>query len=354
MKIEKTTTGVIIHDPTDEMKRKILRYFSLNNPTREFFIYTGNDSKFPLFGDHDTIYITSGILGIKDEALQKMLKGYKTIDIPTPQTVNIEMNMKPRSKLQEDCIHAMVSSTKHKLAIEVRGGVGKGHPYYTRIPTPTKQGFTLMGDLKVGDYVFDRTGRPTKILEIFELGEEDVYKVTFNDRRSVLCTGEHLWTVKIYKNGKWCVRQLNEIANNYKHLSSYKLSKGIEEWVYRYYIPTCEFIHYPHKDVPVDPWVLGCFIGNGCCTSNTLKYSSGTEEIPERIADMYGFDLKYPHTDSMIKRQVNQFELLISLKEYLVLLIIIHMRNIYQMSIYIMILKRECDYFKDSWIQMDQ
>lgn len=125
MKIEKTTTGIIIHDPTDEMKRKILRYFSLSNPTREFFIYTGNDSKFPLFGNHDTIYITSGIIGIKDEALQKMLRGYKTLDVPTPASIDIEMNMKPRSKLQEDCIQSMISNTKHKLAIEVRGGVGK-------------------------------------------------------------------------------------------------------------------------------------------------------------------------------------------------------------------------------------
>lgn len=298
MKIEKTTTGIIIHDPTDEMKRKILRYFSLSNPTREFFIYTGKDeSKLPLFGkDHDTIYVTSGILGIKDESLQKMLRGYKTLDVPTPQSVSLDMNMKPRSKLQEDCIHTMVTSKSPKLAIEVRGGVGKGHPYYTRIPTPTKEGFTLMGDLHVGDYVFDRTGRPTKILEIFELGEEDVYKVTFNDHRSVLCTGEHLWTIKTYKNGRWYVRQLNDIVNNYKHLSRYKLSKGIEEWVYKYYIPTCESIEYPHREVPVDPWVLGCFIGNGCCTVKTLEYSSGTDEIPLRIAEMYDFDLKYPRT----------------------------------------------------------
>lgn len=127
MKIEKTTTGIIIHDPTDEMKKKILRYFSLSNPEREFFIYTGNDkSKLPLFGrDHDTIYITSGILGIKDEALQKMLRGYKTLEVPTPQHVDIEMNMEPRSDFQRDCINAMVNTPKAKLAIEAKGGSGK-------------------------------------------------------------------------------------------------------------------------------------------------------------------------------------------------------------------------------------
>ena len=295
MKIEKTTTGIIIHDPTDEMKRKILRYFSLSNPTREFFIYTGNDSKFPLFGNHDTIYITSGIIGIKDEALQKMLRGYKTLDVPTPASIDIEMNMKPRSRFQEDCINAMMHSTKSKLAIEAKGGSGKLEPYYRRIPTPTKQGFTLMGDLRVGDYVFDRTGRPTKILEIFEQGERDVYKITFNDHRYALCGLEHLWTVKRNKNGNWKVMTTEELMKDYKHISSYKLSKGIEEWVYSYYIPTCESVEYPHQDVPIDPWVLGCFIGNGCCRDVALSYSSGTDEIPLRIAEMYDFDLKYPH-----------------------------------------------------------
>ena len=298
MKIEKTTTGIIIHDPTDEMKRKILRYFSLNNPTREFFIYTGNDkSKLPLFGkDHDTIYITSGILGIKDEALQKMLKGYKTIETLTPASFELDIkNMKPRSRFQEDCIAAMVKCTKPKLAVEAKGASGKATPYTTRIPTPTKQGFTLMGDLHVGDYVFDRTGRPTRVLEIFEQGILDVYKITFNDHRSALCCKDHLWTVKRNKNGNWKVMTTEEMMKDYKHLSQYKLSKGIEEWNYSYYIPTCESVEYPHQDVPVDPWVLGCFIGNGCCRKSALEYSSGTDEIPLRIADMYDFELKYPH-----------------------------------------------------------
>jgi superfamily II DNA or RNA helicase len=125
MKIEKTTTGIIIHDPSDDMKRKVLRYFSLKGPVREFFIYTGKESAFPIFGNHDTIYITSGILGIKDEALQHMLRGYKTLDVPTPASVDIEVNMKPRSRFQEDCINAMLHSTKPKLAIEAKGGSGK-------------------------------------------------------------------------------------------------------------------------------------------------------------------------------------------------------------------------------------
>ena len=71
MKIEKTTTGVIIREPSPDVKKKCLQYFSLTNPLREFFIYSGNDPDHkPFLGhEHDVIYITSGYfisLGVKN------------------------------------------------------------------------------------------------------------------------------------------------------------------------------------------------------------------------------------------------------------------------------------------------
>ena len=128
VKIEKTTTGLIIHDGSDFIKTKILEYFSLSNPLREFFIYSGNDkTKKPIFGkNHDVIYITSGILDIKDDKLKKELKHYKTIPTLSPKHIDLKIDMKPRSQLQEDCINKMISSnTTSKLTIELRGGTGK-------------------------------------------------------------------------------------------------------------------------------------------------------------------------------------------------------------------------------------
>lgn len=296
MKIEKTSTGLIIHDPTDDMKRKILRYFSLRDPEREFFIYSGNDrNRLPVFGkDHDVIYITSGLLKVKDPMLQQMTKHYTTLSIPTPESVDIEMSRSPRSKIQEDCIANMITKTKEsrKLTIELKGGVGKLEPYSSRIPTPTKRGFTRMGDLKVGDYVFDRTGRPTKILDIFEQGVTDIYKVTFSDGRSVLCGKEHLWTVKTDKHETWETVETQDMLNDYKQLSDYKSLKGIQEWEYKYYIPYCKPVQYPHKDVPMDPWVLGCFISSMSYDSHHLTLTCKDQDIPERIAEICGFRYK--------------------------------------------------------------
>ena len=47
-------------------------------------------------------------------------------------------------------------------------GVGKAQPIDTLIPTP--QGWRKLGELKVGDYVYDRIGKPTKVLKVFPQG----------------------------------------------------------------------------------------------------------------------------------------------------------------------------------------
>ena len=128
MKLEQTTTGVIIHQATTEVKRKVLQYFSLRDPVREYFIYSGNDkTRRPLFGkEHDVIYISSGFLKINDPVIQSLPKPSK-VNYPTPKKVEITMNREPRSPLQEDCIKKMLDTNNgySKLTIELKPGTGK-------------------------------------------------------------------------------------------------------------------------------------------------------------------------------------------------------------------------------------
>ena len=124
MKLEQTTTGVIIHQATTEVKRKVLQYFSLRDPVREYFIYSGNDkTRRPLFGrEHDVIYISSGFLKINDPVIRSLPKPSK-VNYPTPKKVEITMNREPRSPLQEDCIKKMLTSDSAKITIELKPGV---------------------------------------------------------------------------------------------------------------------------------------------------------------------------------------------------------------------------------------
>lgn len=69
-------------------------------------------------------------------------------------------------------------------------GTGKAQPIDTVIPTPA--GNKKLGDIKPGDYVFDKIGQPTKVLSVHPQGKLDVYRITLADGRTTLCGPEHL------------------------------------------------------------------------------------------------------------------------------------------------------------------
>ena len=148
----------------------------------------------------------------------------------------------PRNDEQVDVINFITGQQDHASNIEasqiflVLGtGHGKCEPYSSKIPTPMVEevnsttyslhdkefkphpikykynpGFINMGDIKVGDYVFDRHGRPTKVLKIFEYGEQDIYQVTFEDGRTARCTLDHMWALYVDDKEKFSTYILGE------------------------------------------------------------------------------------------------------------------------------------------------
>lgn len=127
MRVERTATGAIIYQPTLDVKRKALQYFSLPDPQREYFIYSGSDiNKKPIFGkQHDVLYITSGFLQIKDPLIDKLrLEAQRVMPSDGATIEGIKMNREPRSQLQRDCIKRMIETNHSKLTIEVKPGVG--------------------------------------------------------------------------------------------------------------------------------------------------------------------------------------------------------------------------------------
>lgn len=266
MKIERTTTGLIIKEPTMDVKHKCLQYFTLTNPVREFFIYSGNDpDNKPTFGkEHDVIYITSGFLKLKDETIRN-LRVDSTKPYQTPKPIELKMNREPRSKLQEDCIKLATTSSASKITMELKPGTGKAEPYSRKIPTPTQDGFTSMGDLKIGDLVFSQDGTPTKVVGIFEQGEQDIYKVTFQDGRVAYCHEEHLWTVKRNDCSSW----------------EAVMTKAMDLSVDDFAIPLCEPVQYDDKP----------FVGYECGSAYETIYHSMKDSYvcspPSRIQYLF-------------------------------------------------------------------
>lgn len=91
-------------------------------------------------------------------------------------------------------------------------GVGKALSVYEPIATPDR-GFVPMGRLAVGDFVFDRFGKPTKVLGVFPQGEREFYSIKLDDSRVLSADKEHLFTVKIGRKKKLKTVTVKEIIS---------------------------------------------------------------------------------------------------------------------------------------------
>lgn len=178
---------------------------------------------------------------------------------------------------------------KDVTVLLANAGAGKAGWVEAIIPTP--DGKRRFGDLKVGDYVFDREGNPTKVLGVYPRGMMDAYRLTLSDGRSTICGLDHLWTVyRNYYTNKTETLELSAMLEEGIRKSDRRANRKLGKP--KFYIPVHGARHYAHKKITVDPYVFGAFTGNGCLTEENLCISSADEETVKKLADKLGFTYK--------------------------------------------------------------
>lgn len=68
-------------------------------------------------------------------------------------------------------------------------------------PLPTPNGWTTMGEVKVGDRLVSSTGEPTTVVGKSEVRNIDCFKLSVAPYGSVVCDSEHKWQVVVEKAG---------------------------------------------------------------------------------------------------------------------------------------------------------
>ena len=174
----------------------------------------------------------------------------------------------------------VVNANERKILCLSSAGSGKAILNSDFVPTP--EGMRKVSDIKVGDYLFDRKGNPTKVLGVFPQGKKEVYKLEFGDGRKAKCSKDHIWYVHkaTWKNRddfrEFTVDQLlkEKLINNNR--AAY------------FYIPCSEAVKYTEKQYKIHPYIIGAFLGDGCCREAKLTLSSETDEIPNNICKFLG------------------------------------------------------------------
>lgn len=186
------------------------------------------------------------------------------------------------------------------MTLLLSGATGTGKAVACQDFTRTLNGFKQNKDIKVGDYLFDRQGKPTKVLGVYPQGKREMYKLTFADGRSMIADGEHLFSFYTYKQKTKA--ELNKYVNGRPpyHTQTVK-------WIYdqdtkkvetngrrkiKYYIPMNNAIILPDKNYHIDPYIIGSLLGDGCLTHKELSISSADSESMYEIAKLLPFDCK--------------------------------------------------------------
>jgi ATP-dependent Zn protease len=146
-------------------------------------------------------------------------------------------------------------------------GFAQAQPLDAKILTP--RGWTTMGDIQIGDEVIDPEGGTARVVGVFPQGERDIYRVTFSDGSSTECDLDHLWQVRRHRNRSWDVEPLGKI----------KEKLDAESRQNRPYIPLVQDLEFEEQELPLDPYLLGALLGDGCFTSTTPSLIAAEAEL---------------------------------------------------------------------------
>ncbi len=154
-------------------------------------------------------------------------------------------------------------------------GVGKAVTLDTPVLTPT--GFIPMKDIKEGSVVFDEKGNTCKVLKVFPQGKKQIYRVHFEDGSYTDCCKDHLWKFKtiddIVRGNSWRVEST-------EYLLQKPLTRGN---AYNLCIPVAKAINHPYKELPLDPYILGCLLGDGGFTTDRISFTNPEKDLLDKL-----------------------------------------------------------------------
>lgn len=230
-------------------------------------------------------------------------------------------------------VYPMISSGSLALDLAIGGGLpqdrcievageersGKALDLSTPLPTPT--GWTTMGKVEVGDLLYDEKGNPTEVTATFDVEPEESYRVIFNDHTEVVACGDHLWTTWTELNrSSWFSRGVGVHQGRYpedwpnytiKHPRTYFVSQkvetrttkellatlkhvartGTETLLNNHSIPVTKPLQCSEKPLPIDPWVLGYWLGNGATNDSSIScHAEDESEVQSKFVEA-GFSL---------------------------------------------------------------
>ena len=86
--------------------------------------------------------------------------------------------------------------TLREVATLIVGLRGSGKALALDTPVPTPGGWTIMGEIQVDDFVYDETGQPCRVTDVWDVRHgRPCYEIEFSDGSAIVADGDHQWLV---------------------------------------------------------------------------------------------------------------------------------------------------------------
>lgn len=151
-------------------------------------------------------------------------------------------------------------------------------------PILTPNGFVKMGELKVGDSIYGKDGKPTTITYITEtMDNRPCYEIEFMHGEKIVADAEHLWTINDPHRGKTTLTT-TDLLKRFDKFKNSSQSLHIEH---------NETIDFASQGLPVHPYIFGVWLGDGgtsdgriTCTYDDYKvYKEKFENLGYKVSD---------------------------------------------------------------------
>ena len=205
---------------------------------------------------------------IKDGALNEDGDQYEIFEFPAilNEGTNDEKSLWPEQWPLESLLRTKASMPAWQWNAQYQQALALNTP----IPTPT--GWSTMNDLNVGDYVLSADGTPVQIVwksPVFK--DRPTYFVETDDGACVQADAEHLWEVQTMRaDGPRMIKTTQWMFDRQEKRSA----SG--EPPRRPRIRQSQAWELPAVDMPIDPYVLGAWLGDG--SRGSAQFTSSDED----------------------------------------------------------------------------
>lgn len=130
----------------------------------------------------------------------------------------------------------------------------------------TPYGSKKIGFADIGDIIYGDDGKLTTVVGVYPQGFVDMYKVTFEDGRSIVCCGQHQWKVKYHGDYK-IMSTMGIIHSDFQKMT----------------IDIGEAVDFPERRWLMSPQLLGSLTASFLCGSTDRIFELSNKEMDDII-----------------------------------------------------------------------